>query len=152
MADLSNVVSFLAFCEPGRGASWIVDLRGPGRFAVLGLEDEASVWLGTPAVGETVVVSFDDVSLGAVEEESTVSFCVGSGSSRAQSGHFFASSEFSGTSVTSLRTDLLASTLTKMGKNDEKRSLHDVFAGEPEPLDNLYHLCWFRWSGWRVCH
>ena len=43
MADLSNVVSFLAFCEPGRGASWILDLRGPGRFAGLGLEDEASV-------------------------------------------------------------------------------------------------------------
>ena len=116
-----------------------MDLRGPGRFAGLGLEDEASVWLGTPPTSETVV-SFDDVSLGAVEEESAVSFCVGSGSSGAQSGHFFASSEFSGTSFTSLRTDLLASTLTKMGKNDEKRSLHDVFAGEPEPLDDLYHL------------
>ena len=38
MADLSKVVSFLAFCEPGRGASWILDLRGPGRFAGLGLE------------------------------------------------------------------------------------------------------------------
>lgn len=33
MADLSNVVSFLGFEEPGTAASVVLGLRGPGLFA-----------------------------------------------------------------------------------------------------------------------
>jgi len=114
-------VSFFALVRPGRGASAVFGLRGPGLFVgglemlagpeigddkevvVMGFEDDEGD--GVVSVGPDVVVpwacSVKGVIDGSIVETSAFSSEFTAGSFHR--GHFFASVESSGTSITSLK-------------------------------------------------
>ena len=102
MADLSSVVSFFAFWCPGSGASVVLGFRGPGRLGAAGFEELVE------AVGGVEVLATGGVDVDADRAGSVFSVfavnCIGGDGGELYRGHFFASTESSGTSVTSLPT------------------------------------------------
>ena len=144
MADLSNVVSFFAFEEPGVGSdeSESLDFRGPGRRAV-GLisaakssfgedaieDDTAAAMAGVDPAGEGDVAAVSVWALVEAEEDNCGSL---------YNGHFFASSQSSGTSFSSLNNLCLhmsdLSTLVH-----EVANSHNILPREAILFLNLYH-------------
>jgi hypothetical protein len=123
IADLSRVVSFFALVGPGRGARAVFGLRGPGLFvggletpdgpkpddvevaevSTMGFEDGEVVDpipIG-PGVGVIWACSVKVAIVGAVVETFTFSSDCTAGPFH--KGHFFASVESSGTSITFLK-------------------------------------------------
>lgn len=103
MADLSNVVSFLAF--PGKGASCTLGFRGPGRLVGFGFDSDGPAWL--LGIG---VLAPDDEGFPVCDADACEAIPSGVGEtlllfpslSGRHRGHFLASSESSGTSFISL--------------------------------------------------
>jgi hypothetical protein len=110
MTDLSSVVRRLSFCPPAGGMAARVTLgfRGPGRFgACLGTGSAA----GVEAEEDTGVAGagVDGGSWGVDVDDDSATTELEIGVGAVHRGHFFASAESSGTSITSLND-------TKMGK------------------------------------
>jgi len=144
IADLSRVVSFFAFVGPGRGASAVFGLRGPGLLigglgahdepdacsvevmgaSTMGFKDDESAMVASVPTGVDTVTDSVSGAIDAVVE--TVSSSRKEGSFH--KGHFFASGESSGTSTTSLESG--PSSAREQGEGVGELDAHHILASE----------------------
>lgn len=112
MSDLSSVVSFFAAGPEELEISRILDLRGPGRLFSFtdrvsdGIEDEDGTEGNNPTLEPVSSVGLSGVAATFTAVLDAVGAAEGVVATGGHRGHFFASSESSGTSFTSLRDNL----------------------------------------------
>ena len=96
-------MSFLAFgCWLGSGARVVLGRRGPGRLAGL-VDVDVEAGVGVDVAGEDDSIGGDEVGGGMASALSCV--LLGTSAGDTHRGHFFAPSESSSTSTTSLLTN-----------------------------------------------